>query len=83
MDAFSPKGRAPRPSSRTQGRRDASSKMDGAMGLHSGEALARSRDADVVHLFLPTPNFLWIADRVKLSTGKPVVASPASAKNRN
>jgi glycosyltransferase involved in cell wall biosynthesis len=39
------------------------------------EAVRQSTTADVVHLFLPTPNFLWIADRVKARCPKPVIVS--------
>jgi len=34
-----------------------------------------SQSVDVLHLFLPNPNFLWVADRVKKSVQIPVVVT--------
>jgi glycosyltransferase involved in cell wall biosynthesis len=39
------------------------------------QACAVSRSVDLLHLFLPTANFLWIADRIKKKAGKPVVVT--------
>jgi len=36
-------------------------------------ALGCAEEVDLLHIFLPTPNFLWIADRIKLRSGKPVL----------
>lgn len=39
------------------------------------QACVVARSVDLLHLFLPTPSFLWISDRVKKAAGKPVVVS--------
>ena len=38
-------------------------------------AAVLAADVDALHLFLPTPNFLWIADRAKRRARKPVVVT--------
>lgn len=38
-------------------------------------AVRTAAEADLLHLFLPTPSFLWIADRVKKLSRRPVVVS--------
>ena len=39
------------------------------------QACAVAQSVDLLHLFLPTPSFLWISDRIKKEAGKPVVVT--------
>lgn len=44
------------------------------------QACAIAPSVGALHVFVPTPNFLWIADRVKKACGKPVVATCLSER---
>jgi glycosyltransferase involved in cell wall biosynthesis len=44
------------------------------------EAVACAKEASIVHLFLPTPSFLWIGDWVKRASQRPVVITCLAEK---
>jgi len=44
------------------------------------EAIACSKEASFIHLFLPTPSFLWIGDRIKRASQRPVVITCLAEK---
>lgn len=41
----------------------------------AAQALRLAAEVDALHLFLPAPGFLWIADRVKRRCAKPVIVT--------
>jgi glycosyltransferase involved in cell wall biosynthesis len=44
------------------------------------EAVACAQETALIHLFLPTPNFLWIGDRVKRASRRTVVVTCLAEK---